>query len=67
MIANTKIRKKTKINHIDEMEDEEDILIAEKRLKNFESMKNRIPFEKVLEKFNITQQEIDNAEEVELA
>ncbi len=67
MIANTKIRKKTKINNIDEFEDEEDILLAEKRLKNSESMKNRIPFEKVLEKFNITQQEIDDAEEVELA
>ena len=67
MVANVKTRKKIKINNIDELEDEEDILIAEKRLKNFESMKNRIPFEKVLEKFNITQQEIDNAEEVELA
>ena len=46
-------------------EDDEDILTAEKRLENPESMKNRIPFEKVLEKFNITQQEIDNAEEIE--
>ena len=47
-------------------ENDEDILTAEKRLENPESMNNRIPFEKVLEKFNITQQEIDKAEEVEL-
>lgn len=66
MLANTKTRNKTKFNRIPKFEDEEDILIAENRLKNSESMKNRVPFEKVMQKFNITQQEIDTAEEVEL-
>ena len=65
MIANVKTRTKTKISRIEKIENEADILLAEQRLKNPESMKNQVPFEKVLEKFNITQQEIDNAEEVE--
>ena len=66
MVSNNKTRNKTKFSHIPKFEDEEDILVAEKRLQNSESMKNRVPFEKVMQKFNITQQEIDTAEEVEL-
>ena len=54
---------KSKIN--DKFEDDADILIAEQRLKNPIKKENLIPFEKVLEKFNISQKEIENAEEVE--
>lgn len=64
MAAIVKTRKKIKLN-ADKFENDSDILLAENRIKNSESMKKRIPFEQVLDKFNITQQEINNAEEVE--
>jgi len=64
MAAIVKTRKKIKLN-ADKFENDADILLAENRIKNSESMKKRIPFEQVLDKFNITQQEINNAEEVE--
>lgn len=65
MLANIKQNDNFKSKRVDKSEDEEDILIAEQRLKNPEALKNRVPFEKVLEKFNISQKEIDTAADVE--
>ena len=50
---------------IEKIENSLDIALAEQRLKGPAAMKNRVPFERVLNRFKISQQDIDSASEVE--
>ena len=65
MFATIEQHENFKSKRTDRFEEDADILIAEQRLKNPIEKENLIPFEKVLAKFNISQKEIDNVEEVE--
>ena len=50
---------------IEKIENSLDIALAEQRLKDPAAMKKRVPFERVLNRFKISQQDIDSASEVE--